>query len=183
MGPPGGFGGLAEACLRPFLALWHAICMARRLQHALAQRAGGLKTLRETAAPLGGWPCGWGCLGWVLGFYADELLGSSGRASSLFFLLATRCSTVIFQALGDKNLFDLASIGDGFWVDLDGFWVHVGVRKAFRQHSKQEPRKSAFALLSKSCFGTPRGVPKSRKMLKMGSQKSIVFLHAFQHPL
>ena len=79
-----------------------------------------------------------------------------------------RFSTVIFQAFGDQILLDFASILDGFWVDLHGFWVHVGVRKAFRQHSKQELRKMALReprIFVQKPFGgrfrVPGEVPKS----------------------
>ena len=41
-------GGMRDGCLRPYMALWHGKGMANKVQHALAQRAGGLFTLRES---------------------------------------------------------------------------------------------------------------------------------------
>ena len=48
-GTPGALGGMREGSLRPKrplgMALWHGKGKQRRIQHALAQRAAGLRTL------------------------------------------------------------------------------------------------------------------------------------------
>ena len=69
------------------------------------------------------------------------------------------------------------------------FWIHFGLMKGFRKHSKQELRKMTLRgptiSLQNDVFGpfwAPGEGPKSLKITKMGSQKSLFFWMAFRMP-